>query len=50
MKYKVKITGFRTFGKKRFARVANEKNIKLYNVFGFGVWFIKEGKNEKHRH
>ena len=41
MKYKVKITGFKTFGKKGFAKVANYDNFKLFNIFGFGLWITK---------
>ena len=38
-----KITGFKTFGVKKFLKVADTKELTLYNVFGFGLWFIKNG-------
>ena len=41
MKYKVKITGYKTFGKKALATVANYDNFKLFNIFGFGLWITK---------
>ena len=40
---KIKITGYNTFGVKRFTKVADCKELKLYNIFGFGFWIIKNG-------
>lgn len=37
MKYRVRVTK-KGFGKKAFAKVADECDFKLYNVFGFALW------------
>lgn len=39
----IRITGFNSFGKKRFEKFFDgEKRFSVYNVFGFGVWIIKD--------
>ena len=37
----VKITGFKTFGVKKLAKVVDSEELKIFNVFGFGLWIIK---------
>ena len=35
----IKVTPFKTFGKKRFGKVfTDEENYSIYNIFGFGLW------------
>lgn len=46
MKYKIKITGFKTFGKKALATVANSRDLKLFNIFGFGLWIIRKERKK----
>lgn len=40
---KLKITGFKTFGVKKLAKVVDNEELKIFNVFGFGFWIIKGG-------
>lgn len=40
---KLRISGFKTFGVKRLRVVANTKELFLLNLFGFGIWIIKNG-------
>ena len=37
---KVEITR-KAFRVKKFARIANEKGFKLYNLWGLGLWIIR---------
>jgi hypothetical protein len=40
---KVKLTGYTTFGVKKFMKIADTKNLTLFNLFGFGLWILRNG-------
>lgn len=38
---RIEITGYHTFGIKNFKKICEDERLTLYNVFGFGLWIIK---------
>lgn len=41
----IKITGVNTFGKRNFKIVCDTSELTLINLFGFGLWLIREEVN-----
>lgn len=37
----IKLTGYKTFGKKNFKVICNTKELLLVNIFGFGFWVLR---------
>lgn len=41
---RIKITPYRTFGKKTIKTIVNNWDLTLINVFGFGLWVLRSDR------